>query len=91
MLQNSEYPNPKNTSVDNLFSEISYHSVQITCRQRIKVKQPDGKNLSFFFPYELQIMDRQSYISSREGLASHSEYKKRQRAAIRKRVLPFLS
>ena len=45
----------------------------------------------FFFPFEIQLMDRQSYLNTQEGLASHGEYKKRQKKAIRKRIMPFLT
>lgn len=89
-MQTMPYPCSDKAATDNQFSEISYHSVQITCRQRIKIQQPDGKNLCFYFPFEIQMMDRHSYLKTREGLASHTEYKNRQRAAVRKRVLPFL-
>lgn len=74
----------------NQFSEVSYHSVQMTCRQRIKISNKKGKKLCFYFPFEVQMMDQESYYSTREGLASHSEYKNRQRNAVRKRILPFL-
>lgn len=94
-MQNKEFPPEqfvKNNGAEvNQFSEVSYHSVQITCRQRIKIPGDDGKKLCFFFPFEIQMMDQKSYLSTREGLASHTEYKKRQRNAVRKRVLPFLT
>lgn len=89
-MQSMEYPSFNKAPVQNKFSEASYHSVQITCRQRIKVKQPDGEKFCFYFPFEIQMMDHYSFIKTREGLASHSEYKKRQRKAVRSRVLPFL-
>jgi uncharacterized protein (TIGR04562 family) len=89
-MQTRDYPCTNATSSDNQFSEVSYHSVQITCRQRIKITQGQGKKLCFYFPFEIQIMDKHSYLKSREGLASHDEYKQRQRDAVRKRVLPFL-
>ena len=89
-IQSKEYPPFNKAPVQNQFSEASYHSVQITCRQRIKVKQPDGKDFCFYFPFEIQMMDHYSFIKTREGLASHSEYKNRQRQAVRKRILPFL-
>jgi uncharacterized protein (TIGR04562 family) len=47
--------------------------------------------MSFFFPFEIQLMDRKSFLDTREGLASHDEYKKRQKQAIRERVFPFLA
>ena len=90
-MQSMPYPCADKTSNDNKFSEVSYHSVQITCRQRIKIEQENGKKLCFFFPFELQMMDHDIYISTRDGLASHGEYKKRQKLMIRKRILPFLS
>lgn len=89
-MQSLAYPDDDKNKSTNPFSEVSYHSVQITCRQRIKILQPNGKNLCFFFPFEIQLMDQDSYLASREGLASHGEYKKRQRNAVRKRILPFL-
>jgi len=83
--------NGTNDSLEsNPFSGVSYQSVQITCRHRIKIKQEDGVKMSFFFPFEIQLMDRESFLNTQEGLASHSEYKKRQKQAIRERVFPFL-
>ncbi|MBU2870959.1 TIGR04552 family protein [Colwellia sp. E2M01] len=93
-MQSADFPpekliNPEHTEY-NQFTEVSYHSVQITCRQRIKIPQPDGKKLCFYFPFEIQMMDQKSYLQTRDGLASHKEYKKRQRNAVRKRIFPFL-
>lgn len=85
-----KYPSSEKTKLNNEFSELSYHSVQITYRQRIKITQQDGKKLCFYFPFEIQMMDQHSFLKTREGLASHVEYKKRQKSAVRKRVLPFL-
>ena len=41
----------------------------------------------FFFPFEVQILDAESYRISREGRASHDVYKTRQRQAVKLRVL----
>ena len=90
-MQSTEFPTKSTEALEhNQFSEVSYNSVQITCRQRIKISQPNGQKLCFYFPFEIQMLDQESYLKSREGLASHSEYKNRQRSAVRKRVLPFL-
>ncbi|MBD8525938.1 TIGR04552 family protein [Pseudomarimonas arenosa] len=43
--------------------------------------------MSFYFNYEIQMMDRQSYQASTSGPASHGAYKQRQIATARKRVL----
>jgi len=93
-MQSMRLPNVSDTEAStesNPFSGISYQSVQITCRHRIKIEQASGEKMSFFFPFEIQLMDRESFLNTREGLASHSEYKKRQKKAIRQRVLPFLA
>jgi uncharacterized protein (TIGR04562 family) len=87
-----QQPYPSEARRDwNRHSSIDYHAIQFTCRQMIHAHE--GKDeLRFFFPYEVQIMDQESYRISRSGLASHDEYKKRQRDAVRKRVLgPLLT
>ncbi len=45
------------------------------------------KEIRFFFPYEIQIMDRKSYEQSRYGMAAHSKYKRRQLESVKRRVL----
>ena len=45
------------------------------------------KAISFYFDFEIQLMDRISYENSLYGPASHYNYKLRQRATARKRVL----
>lgn len=89
----------------NLYSSTKYTSIQITTRQLIRIKGPalspminpkkldkDGMmDYKFFFPYEIQILDKDSYIESRKGRASHSEYKRSQLRAARERVFPWLN
>jgi len=41
---------------------------------------------SFFFPFEVQVMDHESFERSRHGRASHGEYKARQRHAVKRRL-----
>ena len=88
-MESQPYPSLATASSDNPFSSIAYHSIQFTCRQRIKIEH-DSQLLRFFFPFEIQIMDNASYQNVRQGLASHAAYKQRQRQSIRQRVLPFL-
>ncbi len=45
------------------------------------------KEYAFYFDYEIQLMDRQSYLKSINGPASHQAYKKRQIETARRRVL----
>lgn len=87
----------------NLYSSTEYNSIQITCRHFIRVKgpppiSPQGERMAeglvdyrFFFPYEIQILDKDSYIESRRGRASHVEYKRAQLRAVRERVFPWLT
>ncbi len=85
----------------NPFSSTEFHSIQFTCRQLIRVKGPalapgmakdeDGLvEYRFFFPFEIQILDKDAYVESRRGRASHSEYKRLQLKAVRSRVFPWL-
>ncbi len=89
--QEKDYPLSHPTTLDNIYSENSYRSIQLTCRQRIFINDPIHGKLRFFFPYEVQLIDQQSYDKVLNGKASHKEYKQRQKSAIRKRVLPHLS
>lgn len=73
----------------NPHSSTAYTSLQLTGRQLITIKDPFSFNLNyrFFFPFEVQVLDHESYIESRTGRASHEVYKKNQRRVVRKRVL----
>ncbi len=45
------------------------------------------REIQFFFPYEVQIMDRAANEAASVGRASYGEYKERQVEAVRQRVL----
>ena len=116
----------------NPFSLSTYHSIQFTVSQQIRVPNPylggmgkvignidrlahsgphkavtpidkiaqSGANriartlqrahlhseVKFFFPYEVQILDKNTFVESRSGRASHAVYKARQRYAVKKRL-----
>jgi uncharacterized protein (TIGR04562 family) len=99
----------------NPFSASSYHSIQFTCSQQVRVENPYlgsgvnrvlgafdktvpqalrrrlkgggvSRDVHFFFPYEVQIMDVEAFEASRSGRASHEVYKERQRYAVKKRL-----
>lgn len=86
----------------NVYSSTEYSSLQVTCRQLVRVKgppiapmmgrrSPDGLiEYKFYFPYEIQILDRASYVESRRGRSSHAEYKRAQLRAVRARIFPWL-
>ena len=82
-------PYPVGGGPMNPHSAFEYHAVQFTCRHYVRVDDPfgTGKELSFFFPYEVQIIDKASFEDSHSGRAAHQEYKARQRESVRRRVL----
>jgi len=85
-IESWPYPEP-GPDPANPYSSRSYHAIQFTARQRVRVTDKHGDSFRFFFPFEIQILDKASYIEGRRGFASHVEYKARQRAAARQRVL----
>ncbi|HNT27824.1 MAG TPA: TIGR04552 family protein [bacterium] len=74
---------------NNPYSSTQYTSIQLTARQLITIQDPFSINLAykFFFPFEIQILDHESFVESRTGRASHDEYKKSQIVSVRQRVL----
>lgn len=102
----------------NAHTLANYLSIQFTCRQLIKYKNPflgefktlrkmaktlDEENelarkilamdmsliardVRFFYPYEVQIVDVEDHKNNTEGEASHQEYKKSQILSAMKRV-----
>ena len=42
--------------------------------------------IRFFYPYEVQVTDKESHFKNTEGEASHSEYKKLQLESAKKRL-----
>ena len=104
---------------ENKHSSDEYRSIQFTCRQLIKFKNPifedvkelrnlakvrtlpdevvrivermDPKYLQrevrFFYPFEVQIMDNASAEENEKGRSAHSEYKKAQIQTALKRVM----
>lgn len=116
MTRDRPYPDQGVRSA-NPFSLSTYHSIQFTVTQQVRVPNPYlggvGNVLSavdkraqapasflskalhkagmrsevtFFFPYEVQILDKESFIGSRTGRASHAVYKARQRYSVKKRL-----
>lgn len=70
----------------NPFSDTNYKVIKFICRQLIRINNSEGK-FRFFYPYEIQIMDYETYVANLSGSAAHGEYKRRQRKAAHDRVL----
>lgn len=72
----------------NIFTSREYRFIKFITRQLVRVTLPETqKSFSFFYPYEVQILDYEHYLKSLSGPASHDEYKARQREKARERVL----
>ena len=46
-----------------------------------------AREIRFFYPFEVQLMDRQSYDENERGRSAHSEYKKSQIQTAMRRVM----
>lgn len=51
---------------------------------------PIARDVRFFYPFEVQVTDQESYKSNSEGEAAHGEYKKSQLKSAMKRVFHTL-
>ena len=49
-----------------------------------------AKNIQFFYPYEIQILDIEGHRENTLGEASHKEYKKAQIKSVIKRIFKFI-
>lgn len=61
-------------ALDEMLEVLSLHAVE--------------PEIQFFFPYEVQVMDIGSFEQATSGRASYAEYKERQVASVRRRVMP---
>lgn len=71
----------------NVRSSKSYRAIHFTVRQLVTLNFSDGERLRLFFPYEVQVMDREAFEEIKHGDAAHENYVKRQRRAVKRRVL----
>lgn len=74
---------------ENIFSGQNYKFIKFISRKLIHIKPVGGKEaFSFFYPYEVQIMDQSAHESVLSGPSEHQAYKERQRSSARKRLFP---
>ncbi len=73
----------------NSFSSQEFRFIKFITRRLVRIDNggSDGKSLSFFYPYEVQIVDYETYLKNTTGPASHDLYKKRQIEKARERIL----
>lgn len=72
----------------NSFTSRDYRFVKFITRRLVRVKDPE---ISFFYPFEVQIVDFDTYMNNMAGQASHDKYKERQVRRARARVFGFKS
>jgi uncharacterized protein (TIGR04562 family) len=65
----------------------SPHEIQPRAEEAGEGPVSDGGDVSFFFDYEIQLLDAASFEKSQQGAASHEAYKQRQTETARRRVL----
>lgn len=74
---------------ENFFSGADYRFIKFISRKLIHIKPQGGKEaFSFFYPFEVQIMDQSAHQKILSGPSEHEAYKERQRMAARKRLFP---
>ena len=69
----------------NSFSGKEYRAIKFITRKLVHIKKSDFE-FSFYFPFEVQIMDHASYLQLLAGPSDHALYKQRQRAEARRRI-----
>ncbi|KHD87918.1 MAG: hypothetical protein OM95_11635 [Bdellovibrio sp. ArHS] len=77
---------------ENFFSGADYKFIKFISRKLIHIKPQGSKEaFSFFYPFEVQIMDQAAHEKILSGPSEHQAYKERQRTAARKRLFPEMS
>lgn len=75
---------------ENQFSGPEYRFLKFINRKLITVHIGEGearRMFRFFYPFEVQIMDQETYNRNLAGPMAHDEYKNRQKAKARERVM----
>lgn len=75
---------------ENEFSGPEYRFVKFISRKLITVAVGPAETqraFRFFYPYEIQVMDYETYVRNLSGPMAHDEYKNRQRRRAKDRVL----
>ncbi len=74
---------------ENPFSAKDFKYIKFIARKLVHVHASDpGKKFSFFYPFEVQIMNEDAYKKIQSGESEHSAYKDRQVEAAITRLFP---
>lgn len=70
-------------------SAIDFKFIKFISRKLIRIHPQGAKEeFSFFYPFEVQVMDQKSFDKAVSGPTEHQAYKERQRLAARGRLFP---
>ena len=75
---------------ENQFSAKDHRFIKFISRKLVTVPIGEGEKkrlFRFFYPFEIQVMDYDTYLKNLSGPMAHDEYKNRQRKKARERVL----
>lgn len=78
---------------ENKYSADNYKFIKFIARKNIVIENANPSRqherpLSFFYPFEVQILDEVSFKKIQQGPSEHKEYKERQKQAALKRIFP---
>jgi uncharacterized protein (TIGR04562 family) len=79
----------------NTFTSSEYRFLKFITRRLVRVNvnggnvEEGGRMLNFFYPFEVQIVNYESYLKNLQGPASHDKYKERQVRRARARIFGF--
>lgn len=71
----------------NPYSAGDFKYIKFISRKLIRVESSSGKEFSFFYPFEVQIINKDTFQKMQDGESEHAAYKNRQIEAARKRIL----
>ncbi|MBX2986351.1 MAG: TIGR04552 family protein [Bdellovibrionaceae bacterium] len=72
-------------------SDTQFQFIKFITRKLIEVNIPGRDSFSFFYPFEVQILDARAHERALSGPSEHEAYKERQRQAARRRLFPETS
>lgn len=74
---------------ENPFSSEDFKYIKFISRKMVHIESGGpGKTFSFFYPFEVQIMNESAFKKIQSGESEHSAYKNRQMEAAIKRLFP---
>lgn len=73
---------------ENSFSGADFKYIKFITRKLIRIQTATDREFSFFYPFEVQILNKDSFEKMHTGDTKHDAYKNRQIEAARERIFP---